>query len=178
MLADDIRQAARQEALQVRVIEGNVFAGNVELRRDYQLVVLCGVVRRFRTTEELRAMFELAARCLAPGGCLVFDAVVPRTDYVPDGAAREFSQQVSSTIFTRRELGDAAALLSLDLVADDPVAEDHGDPGRVRGQDVFDLAPETSPVEARWLVYQSRGLSRPVISDIPGEVLAQIRLLE
>ena len=32
------------------------------------------VVHDFRTTKQLRAMFELAAQCLARGGRLVFNA--------------------------------------------------------------------------------------------------------
>ena len=38
--------SAEREALRVHVIEGDVFAGVDDLRRDYQLIVLSGVVDR------------------------------------------------------------------------------------------------------------------------------------
>ena len=59
------------------------------MRRDYQLIVLAEVVPDFRTTGELRGIFELAADCLAPGGQLVFNAFLARQGYIPDDAARE-----------------------------------------------------------------------------------------
>ena len=67
-----LAEEAGRESLSVRVIERDVFASRDDLRRDYGLVVLSEVVSDFRTTAELRRMFELAATCLAPGGRLVF----------------------------------------------------------------------------------------------------------
>jgi SAM-dependent methyltransferase len=168
--ADMIRAEAQREALEVRVIQGDVFASMNDLRRDYRLIVLSEVVSDFRTTQQLRGVFELAARCLMPGGRLVFNAFLPRPGYLPDDGARELGQQVYTTIFTRDELASAAGLLPLALVGDDSVYEyekAHLPDGAwpptnwyadwVSGRDVFDVERETSPIEMRWLVYQKAG---------------------
>lgn len=168
--ADIIRAEAQREALDVRVIQRDVFASMNDLRWDYRLIVLSEVVSDFRTTQQLRGVFELAARCLMPGGRLVFNAFLARPGYTPDEAARELGQQVYTTIFTRDELTSAAGLLPLALVGDDSVYEyekTHLPEGAwpqtswyanwVSGLDVFDVERETSPIEMRWLVYQKAG---------------------
>jgi SAM-dependent methyltransferase/tetratricopeptide (TPR) repeat protein len=165
--ADLIRSGARREALDIRVISADVFAGIERLRRDYQMVVLSGVVSDFRSTEQLRAVFELAARCLAPDGYLVANAFVPRGDYVPDDTARGLSQQLYSSIFTREELDAAVDGLPLELVGDDSVHDyekthlpagawppTHWYADWATGGEVFDLEVEQRPIEARWLVYR------------------------
>jgi SAM-dependent methyltransferase len=168
--ADIIRAEAQREALDVRVIQRDVFATMDDLRWDYRLIVLSEVVSDFRTTQQLRGMFELAARCLMPGGRLVFNAFLACPGYTPDNAARELGQQVYTTIFTRDELASAAGLLPLALVGDDSVYEyekTHLPDGAwpptswyadwVSGHDVFDVGREISPIEMRWLVYQKAG---------------------
>jgi SAM-dependent methyltransferase len=168
--ADIIRAEAQREALDVRVIQRDVFATMNDLRWDYRLIVLSEVVSDFRTTQQLRGVFELAARCLMPGGRLVFNAFLARPGYIPDDAARELGQQVYTTIFTRDELTSAAGLLPLALVGDDSVHEYEKThlpegawpptswyAGWVSGLDVFDVERETSPIEMRWLVYQKAG---------------------
>jgi SAM-dependent methyltransferase len=165
--ADLIREEAQRESLEVRVIERDVFLAIDELREDYQLIVLSEVVSDFRTTRQLRGVFELAARCLAPGGRLVFNAFLTRADYTPDYAARELGQQCYTAIFTRDELMSASARLPLVLIGDDSVYEyekTHLPDGAwpptswyadwVSGLDVFDVARDASPIEMRWLVYQ------------------------
>jgi precorrin-6B methylase 2 len=165
--AELIRGEAERESLDVRVIEGDVFASAEELRRDYGLMLLSEVVSDFRTTEQLRGVFELAARCLAAGGRLVFNAFLAREGYVPDQAAREMGQQQYTTLFTRDEVSAAAAGLPLELVGDDSVYEyeqahlpEGGWPPTswyadwVSGRDVFDFDREINPIEMRWLVYQ------------------------
>jgi SAM-dependent methyltransferase len=168
--ADIIRADAQREALNLRVIQRDVFATLDDLRWDYQLIVLSEVVSDFRTTQQLRGVFELAARCLMPGGRLVFNAFLARPGYIPDEAVRELGQQVYTTIFTRDELTSAAGLLPLALVGDDSVYEyekthlpDGAWPptswysGWVSGLDVFDVEREACPIEMRWLVYQKAG---------------------
>ncbi len=168
--ADIIRAEAQREALDVRVIQRDVFASMDDLRWDYRLIVLSEVVSDFRTTQQLRGVFELADRCLAPGGRLVFNAFLARHGYTPDDAALELGQQVHTTIFTRDELTNAAALLPLELVADDSVYEyekTHLPDGAwpptswyaewVSGLDVFDVERQACPIEMRWLVYQKVG---------------------
>jgi len=165
-----IREEVDRESLEVRMIERDVFVALDELREDYQLIVLSEVVSDFRTTRHLREVFELAARCLAPGGRLVFNAFLARADYTPDYAARELGQQCYTAIFTRDELTAASARLPLVLVGDDSVYEyekTHLPEGAwpptswyadwVSGLDVFDVAREASPIEMRWLVYQKPG---------------------
>jgi SAM-dependent methyltransferase len=168
--ADIIRAEAEREALDLRVIQRDVFATMTDLRWDYRLIVLSEVVSDFRTTQQLRGVFELAARCLMPGGRLVFNAFLARPGYIPDEAARELGQQAYTSIFTRDELMSAAGLLPLALVGDDSVYEyekTHLPEGAwpptswyadwVSGLDVFGVERETSPIEMRWLVYQKAG---------------------
>src|ERR1700752_171715 len=76
--ADVMRSEAESESLGVRVIQSDVFTAMEDVREEYQLIVLAEVVPDFRTTHELRGMFELAADCLAPGGQLVFNAFLAR----------------------------------------------------------------------------------------------------
>ncbi|MBO8584224.1 SAM-dependent methyltransferase, partial [Staphylococcus aureus] len=71
--AEIIRTQARQEGLDLRVIVRNVFETTDDLRQDYQLILLSEVVPDFRSPQQLRRLFELAAACLAPGGQLVFN---------------------------------------------------------------------------------------------------------
>ncbi|HWT49890.1 MAG TPA: class I SAM-dependent methyltransferase [Mycobacterium sp.] len=165
--AELIRAEAQRESLDVRVIARDVFSTKDDLRQDYQLIVLSEVVSDFRTTQQLRGLFELAAHCLAPSARLVFNAFLPCGGYTPDEAAREFGQQAYTTIFTRHEMASATAGLPLELVADDSVYDyekTHLPEGAwpptswyadwVSGLDVFPVAREMSPIEMRWLVFQ------------------------
>jgi SAM-dependent methyltransferase len=168
--ADIIRSEAERDSLDVRVIQSDVFTAVEGVHAEYQLIVASEVVPDFRTTRELRGMFELAADCLAPGGRLVFNTFLARPGYVPDDAARELGQQCNTTMFTRDELTGAAAQLPLELVADDSAYEyekthlpegawpptDWYDPW-ASGLDVFDVEREESPIELRWLVYRKEG---------------------
>jgi SAM-dependent methyltransferase len=166
-LAHIIRAEAQRESLDIRVIERDVFATTDDVRDDYQLIVASELVPDFRTTEQLRGMFELAAHCLAPGGRLLFNTFLPREGYVPDDAARELGQQCNTMIFTWDEVSSAADLLPLELVADDSAYEYEKThlpqgawpptawfPNWASGLDVFDVERSDSPIELRWLVYQ------------------------
>jgi SAM-dependent methyltransferase len=166
-LAHIIRAEAERESLDVRVIERDVFASMDDVRDDYQLVVASELLPDFRTTQQLRAMFVLAAHCLAPGGRLLFNTFLPREGYIPDDAARELGQQCNTMIFTWDEVSRAADLLPLERVADDSAYEyekTHLPEGAwpptawyanwASGLDVFDVTREESPIELRWLVYQ------------------------
>lgn len=168
--AEILRGEASQEGLNVRVIERDVFATTADLRRDYRLILLSEVVSDFRTTEQLRGVFELAAECLAPGGMLVFNVFVARAGYVPDDAARELGQQCYTSIFTYPQITEASAGLPLDLVSSESVYDyekSHADPQKwpptswyenwTSGLDVFDVPREDSPIEMRWLVYRKVG---------------------
>jgi SAM-dependent methyltransferase len=166
--ADIIRTEAERESLDVRVLQRDVFATLDDLRRDYQLIVLSEVVSDFRTTQQLRGLFELASHCLAPGGRLLFNAFLAHEGYTPDDATRELGQQSYTSMFTRDEMATAAAGLPVALLADDSVHDYEKEhlpegawpptswyPNWTAGQDVFDLAREQIPIDMRWLVYRS-----------------------
>lgn len=168
--ADIIRADAQQEALNVRVIQRDVFETTADLRRDYRLILLSEVVSDFRTTEQLRGVFELAAGCLAPGGRLVFNIFLGRNGYRPDQAARELGEQCYTSIFSYPEVAGAVASLPLELVSDESVYDyekSHADPQKwpptswyenwISGLDVYDVRREDSPIEMRWLVYRKVG---------------------
>jgi SAM-dependent methyltransferase len=168
--ADIIRSEAERDSLDVRVIQSDVFTAIEGVHAEYQLIVVSEVVPDFRTTHELRGLFELAADCLAPGGRLVLNTFLARPDYTLDNAARELGQQCHSMIFTRDELTTAAAELPLELIADDSAYEYEKThlprgawpptgwfEGWASGLDVFDVEREQSPIELRWLVYQKTG---------------------
>ncbi|UMB72016.1 class I SAM-dependent methyltransferase [Mycobacterium paraterrae] len=165
--AEIIRAEAERESLQVRVMNGDVFETMDGVRRDYALIILAEVVPDFRTTGELRGIFELAADCLSPGGQLVFNSFVARGDYVPDDAVVQLGQQCNTMIFTRDELAAAANQLPFELVSDDAACEyerihlpESAWPptdwfeGWANGLDVFDLDAQDSPIDLRWLVYR------------------------
>lgn len=165
--ADLIRTQAERESLDVRVIVRDAFGAMDDLRRDYELIVLSEVVSDFRSIEQLRGLFELAARHLAPGGRLVFNVFLPCGDYTPDDTAREFGHQVYTTIFTRDEMASAAGGLPIELVADDSAYDyenAHLPDGAwpqtswyadwVSGLDVFTIDRDARPIEMRWLVYR------------------------
>jgi SAM-dependent methyltransferase len=170
--AEIIRSEAERESLDVRVIESDAFETMDGVRNDYQLIVASEVVPDFRTTQELRGVLELAADCLAPGGCLVFNTFLARPGYIPDNAALELGQQCNTMVFTRDEMTSAVAQLPLELVSDDSAIEyekthlpqDAWPPtnwfaGWANGLDLFDVEAEESPIELRWLVYQKAGLA-------------------
>lgn len=169
--AETIASDAGRESLAVRVISGDVFASTQELRRDYGLILLSEVISDFRTTQQLRQVFELAAACLAPGGQLVFNAFIAKPGYQPDAAARELGQQFYTSIFTEDEMSIAALDLPLRLESDDSVYDyekTHLPQGAwpqtswyeqwVSGQDVFDVPRDQSPIELRWRAYRKWGV--------------------
>jgi SAM-dependent methyltransferase len=165
--AEMIRADAERDSLDVQVFVRDVFSTMNGLRQDYQLIVLSEVVSDFRTTRQLRALFELGAHCLAPGGRMVFNVFLALGGYTPDDAAREFGQQEYTSIFTRHEVSAAAAGLPLELVTDDSVHDyekEHLPDGAwpptswyvnwVSGLDVFPVERDDSPIELRWLVFE------------------------
>ena len=165
--ADMIRAGAQKESLDLQVMVRDVFATKDDLRQDYRLMALSEVVSDFRTTQQLRGLFELAAHCLAPGGRLVFNIFLTCGGYTPDQAAREFGAQEYTSIFTRHEVSTATAGLPLELVGDDSVYDyekanlpDGAWPPTswyanwVSGLDLFPVERELSPIEMRWLVFE------------------------
>ncbi|MDA2895134.1 class I SAM-dependent methyltransferase [Mycolicibacterium sp. BiH015] len=172
--AEILRTEAYKHLLNVQVIDRDIFDAMDDLQKDYQIILLSEVTPDFRNVQQLRAVFELAAECLAPGGHLVFNVFMPRPGYLSDDAVRELSQavrelaqQVYNGLFTGEEIDGAAAGLPLRLMTNDSVYdyEKANLPAGVwpptgwyadwvSGLDVFDLPREQSPIEMRWLVYQ------------------------
>ncbi|KGI70654.1 class I SAM-dependent methyltransferase [Mycobacterium rufum] len=172
--AEILRAEAYKHLLDVRVIDRDVFEGLEDLQHDYQLIVLSEVVSDFRSPQQLRAIFELAAQCLVPGGQLVFNTFTPRPGYLSHDAvnelaqaARELGQQMYTSIFTGDDINGAVAGLPFELVSNDSVYdyEQANLPAGVwpptgwyadwvSGLDVFDVPREQSPIEMRWLVYK------------------------
>lgn len=176
--AAEIRTTAAREDLTVRVLQRDIFATLADLRADYRLIVASEVVSDFRDTAQLRAVFDLASRCLAPGGRLVFNAFVAHRDYLPDDAAVQLGQQCYTAIFTQPQIQRALAGFPLTLVSDESVydyEQQHLPTGAwpqtswypewVSGLDVFDVRYEDRPIEMRWLVYEK---SSVVTLQLPG----------
>ena len=164
---DILRREAKGEKLDVRVIQSDVFSATEDLRRDYKMIVVSEVVSDFRSMQQLRDVFVLASRCLAPGGVLVFNSFLAEHEYIPDDAAIELAQQCYSAIFSRADLAASSAGLPFVLEREESVldfekansAAESWPPttwyeGWVSGQDVFDVAREDSPIELRWFVYR------------------------
>jgi precorrin-6B methylase 2 len=165
--AESLRLEAAREGLALRVLERDVFATIGDLRRDYGLIVVSEVTSDFRTQDQLRTVFEIAAHTLAPGGRLVLNAFVTRSGYTPNAATRELGQQAYTGMYTPAEVAAACNGLALELVSDESVYDFEKAhlpatawpptswyEGWVSGQDVFDVPRQDSPIEMRWLVYK------------------------
>lgn len=162
-----LREDARAESLDVRIIQADVFAKPSGLRSDYGLIILSEVVSDFRGAQQLRQLFEFAATRLAVGGLLVFNVFVVKDGITLDMAAFELAQQCYSTFFTRAELERSASELPLALESSDLVYDYEKAhlpagawpptgwyEGWISGQDVFDVSRDDCPIEMRWLVYR------------------------
>jgi SAM-dependent methyltransferase len=170
-LAAVLREEVARSGLEVRVFEGDAFDRTLGLTAaHYRLIVMAEVVAsHVRGPAALRPWFERMAELLAPGGLLVLSAFLTADGYRPDPMARELSEVFWSCLFTRREMLEAAAGLSLDGISDQSVFEyekQHLPPEAWPPTgwftewtgllDLFDLPPGTAPGELRWLVYRKR----------------------
>jgi SAM-dependent methyltransferase len=170
-LAAILRDAVAKEGLAVRVYEGDALDSGLDVPKShYRLIVLAEVIAsHFREVAQIRALIETAAETLAPGGLLAFSAFLARDGYKPDVLAKQLSQVFWCCLFTRRELSEAFEGQPFELVSDESthayekanLAPEAWPPTGwfeewTRGQDLFDLPPEKSPFELRWLVYRRR----------------------
>jgi len=164
-----LRETVLTEKLSVGVVEGSVLDPALELpRAQYHMLLLSEVVAsHFRSVEQLRQLFEVAAQRLMPGGVLVFNAFLSDGGYKPDDVARQLSQVLWCCLFTRHDLELACQGLPFERLADEAAAEyerEHLPEGQYPstgwyegwcgGQDLFDLPAERPPMELRWLVYR------------------------
>lgn len=158
--------AAAWKISDVTVLDCDVFAAD-ELRDDYLLIFASEVVTDFRSIGQVRALFELGAKRLLPGGVLLFSAFVTKNGYVPSAAAREMGEHALCMMFTPDEMAGAVADLPLELIGDDSVhdyekahlPEQAWPPTTwyvnwTKGRDVFRGLEGAPPLELRWLAYR------------------------
>jgi SAM-dependent methyltransferase len=169
-LAAILKADAAKQNLTLRIFEGDALDPALELPQShYKLCILAEVFSHFRELGQARRLFERAAEFLAPGGLLLFSAFLSRDGYKPDALARELSEVFWCTAFTRAELAEAAEGLPFDRISDESVCDfehAHLPPEAwpptgwfeewTRGQDLYVLPPEKSPLELRWVVYRRR----------------------
>ncbi|HVY30916.1 MAG TPA: class I SAM-dependent methyltransferase [Polyangiaceae bacterium] len=168
-LCNILKEAVATEQLPVGVVEGDILDVDVELpHKSYRLLLLSEVVAsHFRSAQQLRQLFEAAARLLEPGGILLFNLFLSDGGYKPDDLARQLSQVFWCVVFTRRDLETASEGLPFERLADESAAEyerAHLPEGQwpstgwyegwSGGLDLFDLPAERPPMELRWVVYR------------------------
>jgi 2-polyprenyl-3-methyl-5-hydroxy-6-metoxy-1,4-benzoquinol methylase len=167
VLSNVLRETIAKEGLNVGIHQGSILDGSVTLPDNhYNLMFLSEVVSDFRNKAQVQKVFEVASRCLCSGGTLLFNTFIAMDGYKPDALAREMSETMWCTIFTRNEINEAATGL-FRSVSDESVLEyerarhpaDKWPPtgwyeGWTSGQDAFDLTASKSPIEMRWLTFE------------------------
>jgi SAM-dependent methyltransferase len=168
-LAAVLRKELQKTRVNARVFEGDALDPKLGIpSRHYRLIVLAEVVAsHFKSVAQLRTLFERAADWLAPGGLLLFSAFVAVDGYEPDSLQRELAEVALCCIFTKKEIDTASEGLPFAKVSDESTHDyehEHLDKSAwpptgwfvewSRGRDLFDVAPEKSPLELRWLVYR------------------------
>ena len=165
--AEILSESARKESLPITVICQDVFQAKNVLRRDYELMVVSEVISDFRSTDELRALLDLASQRLAKTGKLVMNVFIAQAHYSQDDAVKQFAQQVYSNFFSDSEMQALLKGLPLSLISDESVYDfemtnlPEGSwpptpwyPDWVSGLDLFNTSRDDSPVNLRWLVFQ------------------------
>jgi SAM-dependent methyltransferase len=174
-LAAILTRDAENEALPVTLYRGDILDDGMTLPKDrYRLVILCEVVSHFRTTSELRKLFERASELLVSGGLLAFSVFLPVSGYQPDGLARELAQVFWCSLFSRDDLKEAAAGLGFSLLSEESVFEYERKnlPASAwpptgwfeewtRGLDLFRLPVGKAPIDMRWVVFRKNARPSP-----------------
>lgn len=169
-LANILRSEAARSGLNVTVLEGDALDPATAVpKTGYHLIILAEVVSHFRTVEQIRVLFDRAAEWLSPGGTLLLNAFLWDGENVPD-YVRDMSQVMWSSAFTAAEIASAAEGTPFLLTSDESVHDferQHLPPTQwpptgwfpewTKGLDVFEISPERSPLELRWLEYRSAG---------------------
>lgn len=165
---DVLRRAARAERTSIEVIPASLFAPELDLRRArYSLIVCSEVTSHFRSTAELRWLFERAARWMRAGGSLLLNAFVAERGFEPAPLARELSQLAWSTVFTQNELAQATRGLPLTQLSNESAYayEKAHQPKESwpptswyeswsRGFNCYRVKRGTAPMDLRWLHYR------------------------
>lgn len=166
-----LRDAARAERLPIDVRQGSVFTPMLALRpARYSLIVCSEVTSHFRGRDELRVLFERAARWSRVGGSLLVNAFVAEPGFEPPRLARELSQIAWCTVFTRQDLSAATRGLPFSRLSDESCHDyekAHQPPegwpptswyeSWSRGLNCFRVKRGKAPMELRWLHYRKRG---------------------
>jgi SAM-dependent methyltransferase len=163
-----LRKTARAERLPIEVVQSNLLSPELELGRErYALVVCSQVTSHFRSTRDLRTLFERAATWTRAGGSFLVSVFVASRDALVTPLARELSQIAWSTVFTPEELAEATHELQLSLVSDESAYEfekahqpaEEWPPTSwfeswSRGFNCYRLKQGAAPMELRWLHYR------------------------
>jgi SAM-dependent methyltransferase len=169
-MANEMRAAAVAENLPLEVVQGSVFSPDVALKSGhYKLAVVVEVSSHFQNANEMRDLFTKLADVLAPGGLALVTAFLTSDGYKPDDMARQASQALWSTMFTRVELGFITQELPFDRISDESMHDYEKEhlPAEAwpptswyeawaKGGDVFALPVGKAPMELRWLTYRKR----------------------
>lgn len=164
----ELRRAAKGVRATIEVIQANLF--EAELRRArYSLIVCSEVTSHFRGIDDLRGLFERAARWLRAGGALLLNAFVAEPGFEPAPLAREISQLAWSTVFTRKDFAHARRGLPFSALSDESVHayEKAHQPAEAwpptswyeswsRGLNCYRVKNGAAPMELRWLHYRKR----------------------
>lgn len=165
--AAQLRSELEAAGLPGRVFEAEALSTAMQIpERHYKLVLLTELIALYiRDLSQIRALFEGAAASLASGGLLVFAAFLSREGHRPESLERELSQVFLCNLFQRSEIAAAMQGLPLELVSDESAYDferahrpDEAWPPSgwfsdwARGLELYDLPPERSPAELRWLV--------------------------
>lgn len=166
-LAAQLRTNAEQDGLCVQVLEQDLLAIDARLESSrFDLIVLSEVLPHF-SNGELAVALERLASCLAPGGTLLFNALILDKGYTPDVLAMQAAQSVWSSFSTRARLNELTLQVGLQLVSDHSCVEyekAHLPPGAwpptpwyvnwASGHNLFALGAGRAPLELRWLEYR------------------------
>jgi SAM-dependent methyltransferase len=168
--AELIAVEAARRGLPIRVVARDLFECRSELRRDYRLVLLSGVVGDFRNPAQLRRALELAAAVLLEGGLCAVSLHLARAGYAPEPAARQWAQQSCAMFLTPGELDQASSGLDLVLVSDDSAHDyeqlhlpEHAWPPTpsfpewATARHMYAVDRAQCPIELRWLVFRKLG---------------------
>ncbi|HYQ44056.1 MAG TPA: methyltransferase domain-containing protein [Polyangiaceae bacterium] len=173
-LAGQLREAARAEALEIRLFEEDFMSEQSALDAGgYDLVVLSEVSPHFSRRDFGRALPRLS-RLLAASGTLLFNAFIAKRSYRPDAVAQETAQSVWSTFFTRDELEALTSPLGLVLARDEACVEfERANLPKAawpptswyvnwaQGRNLFGSMSGDTPIELRWLAYRKQSSERP-----------------
>jgi 2-polyprenyl-3-methyl-5-hydroxy-6-metoxy-1,4-benzoquinol methylase len=170
VMANVIRQVAGDEKLPLEVFQTSIFAPDMPPKKHhYKLAIVAEVTSHFQNPSEVRKLFERLADALAPGGVALVSAFLASDGYKPDEMARQVSQVLWSTMYTRSELQFIFQDLPFERMADESVHDfekehlpaDAWPPTSwfeawTQGNDVFALPVGKPPIELRWLTYRRK----------------------